>query len=199
MVNLHQKMQMGKKIIIVIYDTNVFFADGLALMIKTYCRRHKVNVDIINSFSILHEAHLVFVADTLPPGIPRTQITHSHNQYFKIRERTLQERGKQMNGVIYRQQSVNSVWKQISWAFFDCQNKPPYELKRQRGALPHITKREYEVIYLLSLGLSPHTISRQLGCHEKTISAHKRNVMNKLRFTRNTELHQWIVGGGVMV
>nr|WP_241389466.1 MULTISPECIES: LuxR C-terminal-related transcriptional regulator [Serratia]ULG12118.1 helix-turn-helix transcriptional regulator [Serratia entomophila]ULG12315.1 helix-turn-helix transcriptional regulator [Serratia entomophila]ULG12363.1 helix-turn-helix transcriptional regulator [Serratia entomophila]ULG15945.1 helix-turn-helix transcriptional regulator [Serratia proteamaculans]ULG18458.1 helix-turn-helix transcriptional regulator [Serratia proteamaculans] len=190
---------MVKKFIVVISDTNLVFANGLALVIETYCRRHKLNVDIIYSLNSLHAAHLAFVADTLPQKIPRTQTTHSHHQYFKIREASSRERKKQMNGIIYRQQSVNSIWRQISRAFFYCQSTPPYRIKRQWETALHITKREYEVINLLSLGLSPLEISRQLGICEKTISTHKRNMMKKLCFTRNTELHQWMMSGGLNV
>ncbi len=62
-----------------------------------------------------------------------------------------------------------------------------------------LTPREIEVMQYFHEGLGPGDIASALGIHMKTVSAHKCNVMNKLGFSKTSELWKWLLKGGLLV
>lgn len=52
--------------------------------------------------------------------------------------------------------------------------------KGPQGPLSELGRREFEVFRCLALGMSNVDIARHMGISNKTVSAHKRNVMDKL-------------------
>jgi DNA-binding NarL/FixJ family response regulator len=51
-----------------------------------------------------------------------------------------------------------------------------------------LTKKEFEVLKLLSLGNTVNKISFQLKISENTVKSHKKNIFKKLGFTKSSEL-----------
>jgi DNA-binding NarL/FixJ family response regulator len=51
-----------------------------------------------------------------------------------------------------------------------------------------LTEREYEVMIMLAEGKSYKVISNELFISEKTVSAHRTNIMGKMGFKKNPEL-----------
>lgn len=62
---------------------------------------------------------------------------------------------------------------------------------------PVLTAAERFVMHGLAMGLSATCIAEMLGLSPKTISAHKRNGMRKMGFSRNFELYHWLSCGGL--
>lgn len=60
-----------------------------------------------------------------------------------------------------------------------------------------LTRRELQILSILSRGNSHRQIAQLLGLDSKTVSAHKRNAMVKLGFSRLSDLHYWMKDGGL--
>lgn len=60
-----------------------------------------------------------------------------------------------------------------------------------------LTDREQEVMRYLSCEQAQKSLPKHLNISHKTVSAHKRSVMRKLGFRRNTELYHWLRLGGL--
>lgn len=60
----------------------------------------------------------------------------------------------------------------------------------------NLTRRETEILRYLARGISNSTVARFLHISEKTVSAHKRNIMSKLNMIRPAELNYWLLQEG---
>lgn len=60
-----------------------------------------------------------------------------------------------------------------------------------------LTRREKEILSLISRGYSNNEISGQLSISNKTVSAHKCRAMRKLGIARKTELYHWLRKDGL--
>lgn len=54
--------------------------------------------------------------------------------------------------------------------------------------LPHLTKREKEIVYHIAQGLSDKQTADALRVSPRTIDAHKQNIMNKFGTRKSTEI-----------
>lgn len=59
-----------------------------------------------------------------------------------------------------------------------------------------LTRRETEILRYLARGISNGAVARFLHISEKTVSAHKRNIMSKLNMIRSAELNYWLLQEG---
>lgn len=60
----------------------------------------------------------------------------------------------------------------------------------------NLTRRETEILRYLARGISNGAVARFLRISEKTVSAHKRNIMSKLNMIRPAELNYWLLQEG---
>lgn len=100
---------------------------------------------------------------------------------------------------LYRNQPVDSVLSVI--------NEQLEQLNSMRGVLAqscsivsrtdnNLTRRETEILRYLARGISNGGVARFLHISEKTVSAHKRNIMCKLNMIRPAELNYWLIQEG---
>lgn len=68
----------------------------------------------------------------------------------------------------------------------------------ERGPGASLTAREFEVLELVSKGLSNREIAATLGCSETTAKWHLKNVMQKLDVTDRTEATRAAVERGIL-
>jgi two-component system uhpT operon response regulator UhpA len=66
-------------------------------------------------------------------------------------------------------------------------------VSRSAASLATPTKREHEIAFLLSKGLSVKQIAKQLRLSEKTVETHKYNLMRKLRVHNRVQLVRWFI------
>ena len=98
---------------------------------------------------------------------------------------------------IYRDWSVESVLAVVSEQFDKQKNIrsifiPPCSLRSEKN----LTRRETEILRYLARGISNGGVARFLHISEKTVSAHKRNIMSKLNMIRPAELNYWLIQEG---
>lgn len=76
---------------------------------------------------------------------------------------------------------------------------PPRAGFRERITPPAcLTVREMEVVHLLASGRSNRDIATALSISNKTVEAHRANVMRKLRITGVADLVRWAVRAGIV-
>ncbi|MBI4787725.1 MAG: response regulator transcription factor [Chloroflexi bacterium] len=63
---------------------------------------------------------------------------------------------------------------------------------------PHLTEREKEVLILVAEGLSSREIATKLCLSEKTILAHRTNIMEKLNIHNRAELVRYAIREGLV-
>ena len=69
---------------------------------------------------------------------------------------------------------------------------------KERGTGPSLTKREIEVLELVSKGLTNIEVARALNCSTTTATWHLKNVMRKLEVTGRTEATRVAVERGII-
>ena len=98
---------------------------------------------------------------------------------------------------LYRGWSVETILAVVSEQFDkqkDIRNffNPPCALRSENS----LTRRETEILRYLARGISNGGVARFLHISEKTVSAHKRNIMSKLNMIRPAELNYWLIQEG---
>lgn len=66
-----------------------------------------------------------------------------------------------------------------------------------RGQSSELTEREYEIIRLLSLGMTSKEIALRVDISPKTVDASRRNIMEKLRINSMAELIKHAIREGI--
>jgi two-component system response regulator NreC len=61
-----------------------------------------------------------------------------------------------------------------------------------------LTEREREVLRLIALGYTNQEIARQLFLSVRTIEAHRRHILDKLRLTTRAELVRYALEHGIV-
>jgi len=61
------------------------------------------------------------------------------------------------------------------------------------SAQSNLTRRESEVAQLVSLGLTSREVGEKLGIGERAVEGHVQNILNKLGFSRRTQIAAWVV------
>ncbi|KAB0546752.1 response regulator transcription factor [Pseudomonas argentinensis] len=63
-----------------------------------------------------------------------------------------------------------------------------------RSGLDSLTSREFQIMRLFAAGLSVNQIANQLAISNKTVSTHKINLMEKMKFSTNADLIRFASG-----
>lgn len=99
--------------------------------------------------------------------------------------------------VIYRNQSVESMLALVNAQMEQLNNfrtmPSPLGVNRSNN---NLTRRETEILRYLARGITNGGVARFLNISEKTVSAHKRNIMSKLNMVRPAELSYWLIQEG---
>lgn len=99
--------------------------------------------------------------------------------------------------IIYRNQSVESMLSVVNTQMEQLNNframPSPSGVNRSNN---NLTRRETEILRYLARGITNGGVARFLNISEKTVSAHKRNIMSKLNMVRPAELSYWLIQEG---
>ncbi|MDC4223560.1 MAG: response regulator transcription factor [Candidatus Manganitrophus sp.] len=77
-------------------------------------------------------------------------------------------------------------------------DKPKTRTKRQPVHKRPLTKREAEVVRLISGGLRNKDVAKALGISVKTVETHRVNIMNKLSLQNLAQLIRYAVQNGLI-
>ncbi|WP_431223564.1 response regulator transcription factor [Serratia sp. L9] len=175
---------MKKPIVIVLWDSNLFFLQAMKIIIKQYFYSRGIPT-IFKSINDTKFADLV-VTTSLPQR-------HGQERCGSIVIR------KNIGEEAYLQQEISlkeqpkAIEHQLDKLFM-CSSEGMGLI-----AQPHpqaITRRELEVLKGIAVELSPMQIARQLNISRKTVSSHKYTAMRKLGFSRTHDLYHWLLQGG---
>lgn len=100
---------------------------------------------------------------------------------------------------LYRNQSVESMLLIINEQLEQLnsvRNAPVKPCSVVSRTDNNLTRRETEILRYLARGISNGGVARFLHISEKTVSAHKRNIMCKLNMVRPAELNYWLIQEG---
>lgn len=76
--------------------------------------------------------------------------------------------------------------------------KPKARMKRQPAHKRPLTKREEEIVRLISGGLRNKDVAKVLGISVKTVETHRVNIMNKLALQNLAQLIRYAVQKGLI-
>lgn len=196
---------MLHRVNILLIDHNLYFAEGLRLLLTQYFLQRDVNVNYMEDKVCKNGADLVFMAmDSGVNMLQRYGISSISRQcVFMIKERHQARLRysafmKLTAGVLSREQSADAVFNLLE-LFLLRQHKPKSEtgVAGPVTCRSTLTFREYEIMRHLQVGMNNHAVGRLLNISEKTVSSHKRSAMRKLNISRNSELHYWLLNGGL--
>lgn len=192
---------------VVINDPNRFFAEGLMNCISDNSSSLGLNVEftdcVFNS-----RAKLIFLsADTVSVAnlhyLNRRLASRAlsvfiiHDNASKNTANDLKISKLNQYTALYRDQVVEDVATTIRSHLepqSDLRNIliPPCSVRSKNN----LTRRETEILRYLARGISNGAVARFLHISEKTVSAHKRNIMSKLNMIRPAELNYWLLQEG---
>ncbi|RYM59171.1 hypothetical protein BSR03_19395 [Serratia proteamaculans] len=102
------------------------------------------------------------------------------------------------SGTIYRDQPVDDILAMITETM---RNRRYMPAKQPPSCGPctdnPLSARECEVLRHLKRGNSQVKTAETMQLQVKTVNSHKRSAMKKLNFTRNNELLNWMLRGGL--
>ncbi|WP_261258896.1 helix-turn-helix transcriptional regulator [Serratia proteamaculans] len=102
------------------------------------------------------------------------------------------------SGTIYRDQPVDEVLAMVTEAMRSRRLIPAKPPPRCGPCTDNpLSARECEVLHYLKRGNSQVKIAETMQLQVKTVNSHKRSAMKKLNFTRNNELLNWMLHGGL--
>lgn len=196
---------------VVINDPNRFFAEGLINCISAHSSSAGLKVEFTDCV-FNNRAKLVFLAaDALSIAnlhYLNRRLTARSVHVFIIHENSTEKPSNQLKirnlnsyTSLYRDQSVAEISAVIRGHFepqaaqsSDLRNIliPPCSVRSKNN----LTRRETEILRYLARGISNGAVARFLHISEKTVSAHKRNIMSKLNMIRPAELNYWLLQEG---
>ncbi|MBK0002035.1 response regulator transcription factor [Erwinia sp. S38] len=192
---------------VVINDLNRFFAEGLMNCISDNSSSMGLNVEftdcVFNS-----RAKLIFLsADTVSVAnlhYLNRRLASRALSVFIIHDATSNNTASTLKisklnqyTSLYRDQAVDDFAKAIR-NYLEPQSDlrniliPPCSVRSKNN----LTRRETEILRYLARGISNGAVARFLHISEKTVSAHKRNIMSKLNMIRPAELNYWLLQEG---
>ncbi|MDE4730361.1 MULTISPECIES: LuxR C-terminal-related transcriptional regulator [Klebsiella pneumoniae complex] len=187
---------MSKTILVLIVDPNMPFCYGLAHVLTQRLKLSGGRVKISTRPRDIIRANVLFAAYNLPQEQLRKLLMSGLKRkdllIFIIDEynpNAIRFYPKSVSGIIYRHQKVEEVIALVD-SKLKCIKVPLNHSEEVK-----LTKREAEVMLLFYQGLCPRDISKKLGINIKTVSVHKRNVMNKIGISKTSELCQWLFYG----
>lgn len=196
---------MKKKTTILLNDRNSYFLAGLQYGLIEYFTERHTQIDFFYGgssekpdiiFQALHQSERADICRHFPADEPQPL-------YFVIRDRTERcftppIRCIATSGTLYRNQSINNILEMLELAIQ--LNSQPQERTQQCPACHRqpLTEREHQVLQYLRQGMSQSQTARILQLKVKTVHSHKRSVMQKLNFTRNSELLRWLLHSSIL-
>jgi fimbrial protein FimW len=189
---------MKETLKISIIDKNQYFTAGLRHLLADYYHTKNTNVRFIDenasnlAIDVLFHANRHGIPDSLYYSSPHST---AKPLIFAICEKNENCRVRK-DGTLYRHQSIDLVLNMVEQAR---SIGPQSSCSASNRPLTHsITRREYEVLDYLRRGRNLTETAYCMQLNVKTVSGHKRSVMKKLNFSRNSELLYWILQGGLM-
>lgn len=196
-------------ITIVIRDPNRFYIRGLTNCLAENFSLRNIHTDFTDC-AFNSRAKMIFLAEE---SLSIANI-HYLNRRMSIRPlcifiiKNSDSADEQPEGIahnishytpLYRNQSVESMLSVI--------NEQLEQFNSVRSAFvqpcsvvsrteTNLTRRETEILRYLARGISNGGVARFLHISEKTVSAHKRNIMCKLNMIRPAELNYWLIQEG---
>lgn len=182
---------------IVILDTNRYFSQGLEAVLQQYFM-HRGHPPAVFSNSYNENADLVFQSHSLlstalcchaDTPMPQYRIAIQDSPFPRLRVCF----GKQ--SPIRCHIEIDTLLAEVARLLASPAPTPaPQRCPHCTSAL---TVRERQVLLALSLEQAPQQIANTLQLSNKTVSAHKCAAMEKLGFTRSSELYHWLRQGGL--
>ena len=192
---------------VVINDPNHFFSAGLMHCIRDAYSAAGFTVSFTDHI-FNHRSKLIFLTSDILSAAHAHHLNHHMTirqlQIFTIYNTPLEKEKHATNYnklnyciPLYRTQSV----KEISATVRHYINAPsnlrdilvqPCSKRPEQS----FTRRETEILRYLARGISNGAVARFLQISEKTVSAHKRNIMSKLNMIRPAELNYWLLQEG---
>ncbi|KMV68200.1 LuxR family transcriptional regulator [bacteria symbiont BFo1 of Frankliniella occidentalis] len=195
-------------ITIVVNDPNRFFQEGLKLSLSAKLATAETHAEFTDCI-FNTRAKMVFLAEDALSIANIHYLNHRlqtrPSSVFIIRDGdgTQQATSETMKSditnyvPIYRDRSVESILAVVSEKLDQQQDIrnifiPTCSIRSENN----LTRRETEILRYLARGISNGGVARFLQISEKTVSAHKRNIMSKLNMIRPAELNYWLIQEG---
>ncbi|MFV8848956.1 response regulator transcription factor [Serratia fonticola] len=188
---------MKETLKISIIDDNQYFTSGLRHLLADFYLTKNTRVRFIDEKVSKPSIDILFHANRY--GIPGVYYRYLHSTakplVFAICDKN-EKCHVRKDGILYRHQSMNLVLNMVEQArSIDPHSSDPVS---DVSLAQTITHREYEVLGYLKQGRSLTEAANYMNLSVKTVSAHKRSVMKKLNFRRNSELLYWMIQGGLI-
>lgn len=194
-------------ITIVINDANRFYVDGLAKCISEDFSGRGIHTEFTDCI-FNGRSKMIFLAEE---SLSVANIHYLNRRMsmrpiciFVIKDREdvdshSKTKTSDINhyATLYRDQSVESTLSLITSQMEQLQNLRNILVQPCSNRFHHnLTRRETEILRYLARGISNGGVARFLNISEKTVSAHKRNIMTKLNMVRPAELNYWLIQEG---
>jgi fimbrial protein FimW len=198
---------MNKILTIRVADSNYYFRLGLHHLLLDYYRSQKIVVrfsygDLASPIPVDLVCHAVNygsidqVCHYFPPEKPPPILFVIRDSRDYICPSAL--RCTRKSGTIYRDQPVDDILAMITETM---RNRRYMPAKPPPSCGPctdnQLSARECEVLRHLKRGNSQVKTAETMQLQVKTVNSHKRSAMKKLNFTRNNELLNWMLRGGL--
>lgn len=195
---------MNKIMTICVIDTNRFFAQGVKLILLPYFKQRGQGVFFVGEESI---ARADLVLWSVNNELPKPLFIQSRRRgarspiYIVVRDSMENKLGGYRclchYGSLLRAASPQSLLAIVEKALSERDSSVFPARNCRCCALLKLTKREKEVMTCLTQEMPQKSLPQYLKISAKTVSAHKRTVMQKLGFKRNEELYHWLRCGGL--
>ncbi len=161
----------------------------------TLVRIHDFRPDIVFLDHTLKSSDGISILDSTPAEIRPSFIVvtqnedpHVINMYMKGPAAALVSKASQLEDIKLALKDVSQGLKFISPYFHQITSQ-------HKGDL--MTKREIEVVRLISGGRSNKEVAQALGCSDQTVKSHKSNIMMKLGIFTSVEVGVWASKNGL--
>ncbi|MFV8904619.1 response regulator transcription factor [Serratia fonticola] len=192
-----------KFINISIIDNNQYFSAGLRHALADFYFAKGTYVRLIEKNPSKLSIDILFHA--ISHGVPNNYNNILLHNTFKPLFFAIQDKGEsglthmfrymRKDGTVYRHQPIGFVLNMVEQARSIASHSSS---SASHGSVSQtITHREHEVLDFLKQGLNLTQTAYYMNLSVKTVSAHKRSVMRKLKFRRNNELLYWMLQGGL--
>lgn len=195
---------MKNKISISLNDHDSYFLAGLRYALIEYFADLRTQVDFFSGYSSdkpdiifqgLYRGEKSDICLHFPADAPQPL-------YFVIRDKTDRHfttpiRCIAKSSTLYRSQSINDMLEMVKLAMRLRSPQPETALHCPACHRPGLSERERQVLYYLGQGINQAQTASILQLKVKTVHSHKRSAMQKLNFTRTSELFHWLLQGGL--
>ncbi|CAI2537938.1 Nitrogen regulation protein C [Serratia proteamaculans] len=200
------KLMIPDLINILIIDHNTYYRSGLCRMLNDHYNNHLQSVTFVSQYPCDRAIDLVLhavnygsidqVCHYFPPEKPPPILFVIRDSRDYICPSAL--RCTRKSGTIYRDQPVDDILAMITETMLN-RHYMPAKLPPSCGPCTNnpLSARECEVLRHLKRGNSQVKTAETMQLQVKTVNSHKRSAMRKLNFTRNNELLNWMLRGGL--